>query len=121
MRLASPPPPPDLPTVKVHKMEEKGSDVNLATMMLVDAYEGDCEVTVLVSRDSDFALPMRVIAQRLGRPVGLVNPQPGGFSQTLLNEKPAFKLQLRPGILAARQLPDRVIVGTRTLHKPDAW
>lgn len=46
MRLVSPPPPPDLPTVRVHKMEEKGSDVNLATWMLVDAFENDCEVAV---------------------------------------------------------------------------
>src|SRR5690349_14102499 len=28
-RLVTPPPPPAMPTVRVHKMEEKGSDVNL--------------------------------------------------------------------------------------------
>ncbi len=33
-RLVSPPPPPASPTIRVHKMEEQGSDVNLAAWML---------------------------------------------------------------------------------------
>jgi NYN domain len=90
MRLTQPPPPPALPTVQVHKMEEKGSDVNLATWMLIDAFENDCEVSVLVTNDSDLAFPMRVLSQRLGRIVGLVNPQGGGPSRALMKEKPAF-------------------------------
>lgn len=69
-RLVAPPPPPGSPMVRVHKTEEKGSDVNLATWMLIDAFENDCEVAVLVSNDSDFAFPMQVLSQRLRRPVG---------------------------------------------------
>ncbi len=40
-------------TVKVIKTEEKGSDVNLATYLLVDAFRDDAEAFVVVSNDSD--------------------------------------------------------------------
>ncbi len=49
MPSANPPP----ATVRVIKSEEKGSDVNLATALLVDAYERDFEQAVVVSNDSD--------------------------------------------------------------------
>lgn len=122
MRLVAPPPPPELPTVRVHKMEEKGSDVNLATYMLTDAFDNDGDVSVLVTNDSDLALPMRMLSQRFGRPVGLVNPSPSsGASQALLKEGPAFIRQVRSGVLGASQFPDPVVLGTRTLHKPASW
>lgn len=41
--------------VEVLKSEEKGSDVNLATYLLVDCYRSDCDVAVIVSNDSDLA------------------------------------------------------------------
>jgi hypothetical protein len=37
--------------VKVLKTEEKGSDVNLASYLLIDAYCSDCDVAVIVSND----------------------------------------------------------------------
>ncbi len=42
-------------TALVVKTEEKGSDVNLATYLLVDAYEHDFEVAVVITDDSDLA------------------------------------------------------------------
>lgn len=120
-RLVSPPPPPAPPTVRVHKMEEKGSDVNLATWMLIDAFENDCDVSVLVTNDSDLAFPMQVLSQRLGRTVGLINPRGGGHSQALLKEQPTFKRSLHHADLAASQFPDVVTAGVRRLHRPQAW
>ena len=40
-------------TVEVIKTEEKGSDVNLATYLLVDAFRRDAEAFVVISNDSD--------------------------------------------------------------------
>jgi hypothetical protein len=40
---------------QVLKMEEKGSDVNIATYMLVDAFRADCDQLVVVTNDSDLA------------------------------------------------------------------
>jgi len=121
MRLVAPPPSPALPTVEVHKMEEKGSDVNLASWMLVDAYENDCEVAVLVSNDSDLAFPMQVITQRLGRTIGLVNPWDDNPSRGLRRAQPAFVRRLRSGLLAASQFPDDVAVGGHIVRRPSGW
>jgi hypothetical protein len=121
MRLVDPPPPPARPYVKVHKMEEKGSDVNLATWLLTDAYEGDCQVSVVVTNDSDLCQPIRVVSQNRGIPVGLINPHPRQASRALLRENPSFVKSIRPGVLASSQFPDRVTLGKRILHRPEGW
>ena len=44
-----------LPThVLVKESEEKGSDVNLATRLLIDGFKGEYEQAVVVSNDADF-------------------------------------------------------------------
>ncbi|SEU34124.1 NYN domain-containing protein [Nonomuraea wenchangensis] len=45
-------------TVKVIKTEEKGSDVNLASYLLLDSFHGDCDVAVVISNDSDLREPL---------------------------------------------------------------
>jgi uncharacterized LabA/DUF88 family protein len=52
--------------------EEKGSDVNVATHLLMDIFAEAIEAAVVVSNDSDLALPVRVARDRI--PVGLINP-----------------------------------------------
>lgn len=61
-------------TAEVIKTEEKGSDVNLATYLVADAFRGDAECFVVISNDSDLTEPMRVVCHELGHRVGLVNP-----------------------------------------------
>ena len=56
------------------KMEEKGSDVNIATYMLVDAFRRDCDQLVVITNDSDLTEPVRIINRELGIPVGIFNP-----------------------------------------------
>jgi len=48
--------------------------VNLASHLLRDAYGKRFEVAVLVTNDSDLAEPVRIVAQQIGLPVGLLNP-----------------------------------------------
>jgi uncharacterized LabA/DUF88 family protein len=57
--------------VWVDKTEEKGSDVNLASHLLRDAYTKRFEVAVLITNDSDLAEPVRIVAQEIGLPVGV--------------------------------------------------
>ncbi len=47
--------------VTVVKTEEKGSDVNIATHLLMDAYEDQFDVAVLVTNDSDLLMPVQVV------------------------------------------------------------
>lgn len=58
----------------VARREEKGSDVNVASHLLLDVLEQRVDAAVVISNDSDLEFP---IAQaRLRVPLGLVNPTP---------------------------------------------
>lgn len=61
--------------VGVSRREEKGSDVNVATHLVADAFQGRMDAAVVISNDSDLALPIRMVRARM--PVGTINPQPG--------------------------------------------
>jgi uncharacterized LabA/DUF88 family protein len=54
--------------------EEKGSDVNVATHLLLDILQGSIEAAIVISNDSDLRLPIREARSRT--PVGVVNPSP---------------------------------------------
>jgi hypothetical protein len=55
---------------EVLRTEEKGSDVNLATYLLADAFRRDADAFVIVSNDSDLTEPMRIVCHELGMVVG---------------------------------------------------
>lgn len=61
----------------VSTFEEKGSDVNVATHLLVDVLTAQVDAAIVFSNDSDLELPIREARQRV--PVGTVNP---GVRQT---------------------------------------
>ena len=52
--------------------EEKGSDVNVASHLLVDVMSGLVDAAVVISNDSDLRFPLAFARTRV--PVGLVNP-----------------------------------------------
>jgi hypothetical protein len=61
--------------------EEKGSDVNVATHLLVDVLSGSVDAAVVVSNDSDLGLPLKTARDHV--PVGVVNPSPGYLAGAL--------------------------------------
>lgn len=58
--------------VSVARREEKGSDVNVATHLLLDVLNGGVDAAIVISNDSDLRLPILEARSRV--PVGLVNP-----------------------------------------------
>lgn len=52
--------------------EEKGSDVNVATHLMQDVFEGSVDGVIVVSNDSDLKLPIAVARDRV--PVGIITP-----------------------------------------------
>ena len=107
------------PTVEVMKTEEKGSDVNLATYLLLDAFRRDCETAVVISHDSDLKEPIALVQKELGIPVGVVNPHPAAHRSRAL--QPAFFKQLRPSVLPACQFPDVLQDARGMIRKPVDW
>jgi hypothetical protein len=114
---------PDDPViVDVIKTQEKGSDVNLATYMLLDAFRQESDIAVVISNDSDLTEPIRVLTKELGVPVGLVNPHPvRKRSRVMLELEPLFFKQVRPRALRACQFPPVLRDDTGEIRRPDGW
>ena len=121
-RRARPNPNLDDP-VLVKNTEEKRTDVNLASYLLTDGYDGDYEQAVVISNDSDLALPIEIVRDRLSRPVGVVNPNTSRsiLTPVELREAATFLRQLRPNALRNSQFPNSLLDGTGPFFKPSAW
>ena len=61
--------------------EEKGSDVNVASHLLVDVLTGAADAAVVISNDSDLRWPVQETRRRV--PVGMVNPGSGYVAGSL--------------------------------------
>lgn len=60
---------------RVIKTEEKGSDVNLGVHMMLDAFNRNCEMAVVISNDSDLREPIRLVqAEPFNVVVWVINP-----------------------------------------------
>jgi uncharacterized LabA/DUF88 family protein len=105
--------------VSVIRTEEKGSDVNLATHMVRDAYESDDHAAILISNDSDLAAPLELLRTRLKRTVGVLNPHPK--QSVVLRRTATFTKQIRSGALKASQFPDELADASGVFRKPRTW
>jgi uncharacterized LabA/DUF88 family protein len=104
--------------VTVLRTVEKGSDVNLATRLLVEALSGDIEEHWVVSGDSDLVAPIRAV-RASGHHVGILNPAKFASKQ-LLRAASEYR-SLRAGPLLASQFPDTVQTPTGNVVRPAEW
>lgn len=104
--------------VRVIKTEEKGSDVNLATHLLVDAFDNDFDAAVVISDDSDLAEPIRIVRHKFGRHVTVLSPR--GQSRELSNAATRFR-RIREGALRASQFPSTLTDANGIFTKPASW
>ena len=120
-------PPP--PLVKVYKTEEKGSDVNIASHLLLDGFRDEYECAIVISGDSDLVTPVRMVKRSLKKPIGILNPQrlsgpgtrPERRSAGLKEAATFYKNGIRWGQLEASQFPDRLNDRDGRIRKPDHW
>lgn len=103
----------------VTKVEEKGSDVNLATLLVKDAFQRSFDAAVVLSTDSDLALPIQVIRAELGLPVGVFFPK-GRYSVELAKAA-SFRRTISIGNLRRCQLPSELRDRHGVIRKPPAW
>lgn len=110
-------------TCRVWNSEEKGSDVNIATRLLVDGFSGEFEVAALVSDDSDLKMPVEVV-RAMGLGVVILSPR-GNRSKDLAPAEiasPSGWYGIRPADLKRSQLPQIVLDRNgRALSRPLAW
>jgi len=128
-RLAHPPdfrpistlplPWPDV--VKIIKIEEKGSDVNLACHLLLDAFQDKYDVAAVISNDSDLVEPIRIVTQIMGKPVGLLSPVPTNPNPELTKVS-SFIRHISISDLAASQFANPLLRSDGSeLNKPLTW
>ncbi len=110
-----------LVTAKVRKIEEKGSDVNLAAHMIFDACTNPPDVSVLVSNDSDYCTALELLTTGLGRRFGLFSTTQTP-SRDLMNLNPLFVKVIRERALMASQYPNPYVrANGKQLTRPAAW
>jgi uncharacterized LabA/DUF88 family protein len=106
--------------LRVLKTEEKGSDVNLATYLLLDGFQRVYDVAVLVTNDSDLLEPIRAVRAVLGLQAGILCPNPRA-SWVLRPPTVNFLKRIRSGVLASSQVPAQLSDSAGTFHKPKTW
>lgn len=106
-----------LATVEVR--EEKGSDVNLATYLLIDAFDRDFELAVVISNDSDLAGPIGLVRERFGLQVGVLNPN--RRVSNALRRASTFDRPIPREALATCQFPETMSDARGVFHRPAAW
>jgi uncharacterized LabA/DUF88 family protein len=121
-------PPPGGPTrVDVIKTEEKGSDVNIATYLLLDAFRQDCEAAIVVSNDSDLTEPIRIARRELGiRVVVLYQPRKPPPRERMrksieLAKVASKSVVIKESSLAASLFPNVLSDAAGVITKPVQW
>ena len=113
-------PPEEPQTSLVWDTKEKGSDVNLATYLLLDAFEGSYETAIVISDDSDLLEPVRVVRERLGKRVGVVRVRTDRGS--VFRSKVDLLIEARAWHFEQAQLPDEVRLPTGSfVSRPTSW
>jgi uncharacterized LabA/DUF88 family protein len=107
--------------VRVHKTEEKGSDVNLASHLLREAFTGACTTAVVVSNDSDLATPLRMAREDCGLTVGVINPHYPRNPSYALAQHADFVRPIHDRFLRSSQFPDRLADRHGSFSKPAGW
>ena len=98
----------------VRKTEEKGSDVNLASYLLLDGFHKDYEAAVVITNDSDLAEPIRLVRKELKLKVVVLHPckaanpiqgTPAGPVSVELMRSSSKSIVIQEASLAASQFP----------------
>lgn len=100
---ATPTPLVPLQMAYIIEQEEKGSDVNLASYLLLGDFKQEYDVAIVVTNDSDLAEPIRLVKSELGKQVGIVNPRKAvAFDLKGIAD---FYRRIREGVLHTSQFP----------------
>lgn len=116
--------------VQVERTEEKGSDVNLAAMLVYDNCMKNADESIVISNDSDLALAIELVTAELGKAVIVVNPNRTAMAKKFNRCKISAELKrvatsylgsVNEKVLARSQFPSTFYDSTGKIEKPRAW
>ena len=116
-------PRPGLPSVvTIHEWEEKKTDVNLATEMIFDAFNGGCDKAVIISNDTDLVRPIQRLREELGVRMVVVNPYRVVRTPRELYRAADQVMRIGAEQLRVSQFPPVIKgIGGRLIKKPPSW
>ena len=108
--------------IRVYRITEKLTDVNIAAHLLSDAYEHRADSYVLISGDSDLSPVVKTVRYSIGSPVLVFNPQHGICNE--LRHYATFYRNIDPAIAAECRMLDSFEAhdgSGRIIRCPAAW
>jgi hypothetical protein len=108
--------------VNVLKTEEKGSDVNLASWLLTDCFNGCFDYAVVISNDSDLATPIEIVTQQCKKQVKVINPDKLIYASKKLARVATSNFRtIHPWVYSKSQFPITLTDAMGTFNKPSSW
>lgn len=115
-RLSHIAPVPNAIFAEVHTIEEKGSDVNLATHLINDAWEELFDAAAVISNDTDLVTPIRMVRDKRNKPIYIICPRPVVAKE--LEEVATDVFFICSEHLSEAQFSDIV---ANSISKPESW
>lgn len=117
--------------VQIHKAEEKGSDVNLASQLIYDNCKKYTDESIVISNDSDLAYAVEIVVSKLNMPVIVVNPNRTsnvhksinsyGISKDLKKVASSCMASINDPVYTKSKFPINLTDTTGTFTKPPNW
>ena len=105
-----------------HSFEEKETDVRIATAMLADVYQKRCDITMLVSADSDLVPPIERIKEIAPAHKIIVCFPPSRHSSNLRKWSNGVKILTNRRLYEECLLPETVTLPNGfVLKRPNKW
>jgi len=101
--------------------DEKMTDVNIATEMMVDAFQDSLDTAIVVSADSDLSGPIEAVRRLFPAKRVVVFFPPGRSSKRLMQVAHGF-VKIPRNKLAQSQFPEQVKAPAGVvIHRPPTW
>ena len=112
---------PENGMIRVVKLEEKRSDVNMAVAMLLDAAKTETDCFALITGDSDQVGAIEALRYDYGKKVLVFNPHQS-FSEHLKRAASYYK-NIPRDLPSRHQMPDSIPIGTcgNFIRRPSEW
>lgn len=107
--------------VQVQRSEEKRTDVDIATHLLLDCFDNRFDEFVVISNDGDLTLPIEKVRDQFGKRIGVINPHRSRMSGTLIKASSYYIRNINRSVLASSLFPSTLTDAKGTFSKPSSW
>jgi uncharacterized LabA/DUF88 family protein len=109
-------------SVQVMRTEEKGTDVNLASILLRDCFDNNYDDAVVISNDADLSKPVELVVQHYHKNVMVINPHRRKYlSFQLARAATQYYPQINISVYRRCQFPNVLTDSQGSFSKPISW